>query len=272
MMRQGYDLPETLGHEVAGVTDDGTQVAIEPMVPCGSCDGCDRGAYHLCRSGPSMIYGVGRPGGMAEEMIVAERCLVPLPAGVDATEACLVEPLAVAVHGLRNIELRGDQRVAIIGGGSIGLCAVAAARASGAHVSLSARHDAQERAGAALGAEAVDGEYDLVVDAAGTKSALEQAVQWVRPGGTLLLLGTYWDGLELPGTLLCMKEVRVVPSMTYSQRSGSRDVEAAAALMAQAPEIAANLISHRFPLEAAAEAFDAAGNRERGAIKVVLEP
>ncbi len=46
-------LPVTLGHELAGVTDDGTPVAIEPIAPCGSCDQCAAGAYHLCRNGPS---------------------------------------------------------------------------------------------------------------------------------------------------------------------------------------------------------------------------
>src|SRR5512145_1960522 len=123
-----------LGHEVAGVTDDGTPVAIEPLSPCGACAACVRGDYNLCERGPRMIHGVGCDGGMADELRVPARALVRLPAGVALGDASLVEPLAVVLHGLRRAGLRGGERVAVVGGGAIGLCAVAAARAAGAEV------------------------------------------------------------------------------------------------------------------------------------------
>ena len=71
---------------------------------------------------------------------------------------------------------------------------------AGFDTTLVARHDAQIEAGARLGARnGTDGTYDLVVDAAGTRAALEAAVALCRPGGTLLLVASYWDGLiELP--------------------------------------------------------------------------
>ena len=80
-------------------------------------------------------------GGMSECIVVPERCLVPLAPGVSARDACLVEPLAVAIHGLRLAGVRGDHRVAVVGGGTIGLCAVAAVTGLGAPVALVARHD-----------------------------------------------------------------------------------------------------------------------------------
>ncbi len=108
---------------------------------------------------------------------------MPLPAGVALGDACLVEPLAVVLHGLRRAGLRGGERVAVIGGGAIGLCAVAAARAAGAEVALVARHDAQRAAGERLGAGArASGSYDLVIDAAGTESALAQRGRAVPAG------------------------------------------------------------------------------------------
>lgn len=268
----GFDLPHILGHEMAGIAPDGSAVAIEPLLPCGVCAQCRSGDYNLCERGPAIILGSAHDGGMAEELIVPERCLVPLAAGVDVADACLVEPLAVAVHGMRRAGLRGDQRVAVVGGGTIGLCSVAAARASGAEVALIARHDAQREAGARLGAvEATDG-YDLVVDAAGTRPALETALALCRPGATLLLVATYWSGFELPGFALCMKEVNVVPASMYGRAGPSRDVDVAAGLLARQREIAPALITHRFPLEAAPEAFRTAADRRAGAIKVVLEP
>jgi threonine dehydrogenase-like Zn-dependent dehydrogenase len=269
----GFPLAHTLGHEMAGLTPDDTPVAIEPLLPCQSCEHCRVGAYNLCVRGPSIVIGTGHDGGMAEEIRVPEHCLVRLPAGARPEDACLVEPLAVAVHGLRRARLRGGQRVAVVGGGSIGLCALAAATSAGAAVGLVARHEAQREAGRRLGASASpEGEHDLVIDAAGTESALEQAVGLCRPGGTLLLLATYWSGLSLPGFALCMKEVSVVPASMYGREGAARDVDVAAGLLAARPEIARTLITHRFPLEAAPEAFRAAADRSAGAIKVVLEP
>jgi threonine dehydrogenase-like Zn-dependent dehydrogenase len=191
---------------------------------------------------------------------------------VAVADASLVEPLAVVLHGLRRARLCGGERVAVIGGGSIGLCCVVAARAAGAHVDLVARHDAQRAAGERLGAGSASGTYDLVIDAAGTKSALEAALPLCRPGARLLLVATYWSGLELPGFALCMKEVDVIPASLYGRAGASRDVDVAAAILARAPDAADAIITHRFPLDAAPEAFAAAAGRKSGAIKVVLEP
>jgi threonine dehydrogenase-like Zn-dependent dehydrogenase len=268
----GFALGKTLGHELAGTTPDGTAVAIEPILPCGRCANCISGIYNLCALGPGIVMGIAHDGGMAEEVVVPERCLVPLHPAIPVANASLVEPLAVVVHGLRRARLRGGERVAVIGGGSIGLCSVLAARATGAHVDLVARHDAQRAAGARLGAGEASGTYDLVIDAAGTKSALEAALPLCRPGARLLLVATYWSGLELPGFALCMKEVDVIPASLYGREGASRDVDVAAAILARQPEAADVLITHRFPLDAAREAFATAADRKSGAIKVVLEP
>jgi threonine dehydrogenase-like Zn-dependent dehydrogenase len=268
----GTPLPRTLGHEMAGITRDGTPVAIEPLLACGRCARCREGAINLCDLGPGTILGVAHDGGMADELVVPERCLVRLPAGLEPEDACLAEPLGVAVHGMWRAGLRGDQRVAVVGAGSIGLCAVAAATTAGAEVGLVARHETQREAGRRLGAGEAQGGCDLVVDAAGTASALSRAVELCRPGGTLLLLATYWEGLELPGFALCMKEVNVVPASLYGRHGATRDFDVAAGILAARPEIAEILITHRFPLDAAAEAFAAAADRASGAIKVVLEP
>lgn len=271
MIAAGFPLPHTLGHEMAGVTPDGTPVAIEPLQPCGRCDACRAGHYNRCALGPSIVMGTGRDGGMAEEIVVPARCLVPLAATAAVADACLVEPLAVAVHGMRRVGLRGNARVAVVGGGSIGLCAVAVAGASGAEVALAARHECQREAGERLGAREISGDYDVVIDAAGTEAALAQALGLCRSGGTLLLLATYWEGLTLPGFVLCLKEVNVVPASMYGRTGIARDVDVAAATLAARPEIGETLITHRFPLEAAPEAFAAAADRRHGAIKVVLE-
>jgi threonine dehydrogenase-like Zn-dependent dehydrogenase len=272
MLAHGYHPPVTLGHELAGELSDGTPVAIEPLVPCGTCELCAAGDYNLCRSAPSMIVGIMRDGGMAEELLVPERCLVPLPAGVAVRDASLVEPLAVCLHGLRKVGVHGGQRVAVVGAGSIGLLAVAAARATGADVGLVSRHEAQAAAGERLGARPAEGEYDVVVECAGTESALQTCCELAKPGAALVLLSSYWEGFKLPGFILMLKELRVRPSNMYGRHAAGRDVDGAAALLAREPELPRTVITHRLPLDAAPEAFRIARNRQAGAIKVVLEP
>jgi threonine dehydrogenase-like Zn-dependent dehydrogenase len=267
-------LPFTLGHEFAGVLDDGTPVAIDPGAPCGVCDQCRGGADHRCRTGSGRVLGVGVDGGMAERVVVREAAVIPLPAGLDPPDACLVEPLGVAVHGLRIADVTAATRVAVVGAGAIGLAAVAAARGVGAdEVGLVARHPHQQVAGERLGASIVgDGEYDVVVEAAGTETALATAAALCRPGGEVLLLSTQWQPVPVPGIVALMKELTFRWSYTYGTHPGGRDLDDAAALLARDAEIAATLVTHRFPLDEAPAAFRVAADRSHGAIKVVLEP
>jgi threonine dehydrogenase-like Zn-dependent dehydrogenase len=268
----GYGpLPVVLGHEFAGVLDDGTPVAVDPGQPCGACPQCASGLRHLCRNG--FILGVSLDGGMAERVRVRRDGLVPLPAGLPVAHACLVEPLAVAVHGLELAGIVGGERIAVVGAGSIGLAAVGVAAVAGAEVQLEARHPAQHAAGERLGATGPPtGEYDVVVEAAGSQSALDRAIELVRPGGLVMCVSTFWEGATMPGFDAAMKEVTLRWAYTYGHHAGGRDVDTAAALLARRPEIADTLITHRLPLAEAPEAFRVAADRAHGAIKVVLEP
>jgi len=264
--------PVTLGHEFAGRLDDGTLVAVDPSGPCGTCDQCRSGASHRCRTGATRAQGVAVDGGMADRVLVRDDAVVPLPEGLDVADACLVEPVGVAVHGLRVADARGGT-VAVVGGGSIGLAAVAAAADVGADVGIVARHPHQQVAGERLGGRVVDrGEYDVVVEAAGTEDALATAAQLCRPGGTVLFLSTHWTPVAIPGIVAAMKELRFAWGYTYGTHAGGRDVDDAADLLARTPTIAETLVTHRFPLEEAPEAFRVAADRQAGAIKVVLEP
>jgi L-iditol 2-dehydrogenase len=273
MISAGFDLPSTLGHEVAGTLRDGRAVALEPIAPCGHCDLCMQGDYSLCRLSAGMVYGMGRDGGMAEQIIVPARCIVHLPDNVSASDACLVEPLAVAAHGLRMLNLKPTSRVAIVGAGAVGLAAAAILTPHVTTVDIAARHPAQmaaaERIGAGLNPS---GEYDFVVECAGTSAALKQAARLCKPGATILLLATYWDGVMLPAFEVSMKALKIYASFMYDRQGLVRDVDVAAQILAQRPELPGILITHRLPLDAAAEAFAIAANRQAGAIKVVLEP
>jgi len=271
LIAMGLPLANTLGHEFAGVLDDGRAVAIEPLVPCGTCDLCGEGRPNLCRAGTGIIMGIGRDGGMADEIWVPERCLVPVPKEVAVENACLTEPIAIAVHGVREGGVAPGDRVVVIGGGSIGLCALVAAQAAGAEVSVVARYRHQIEAAERLGGVGLESEYPVVIDCAGTAESLDQAVQLCRPGGTLILLATYWQGMTLPGMALCLKEVRIVPSSLYAHRHDTSDFERAAQILASHPEVADTVITHRLPLDEAGRAFEIAADRKSGVIKVALD-
>ena len=276
ILDSGFPIFGIPGHEIAGELEDGTPVAIEPIDPCGRCRYCLGGDHQVCVSGIEMVYGVGRDGGMAEQIRVPADCIVPLPRGLDATTAFLVEPLAVAVHGIRRARIDGSMRVLVVGGGTIGLCAVAAATSARAQVDLVARHPAQISGGRQLGAEIVDsgkdGDYDVVLDCAGSASATAASCEALRPNGTLLMLASSWDSIELPGLVVAAKELDIVISTMYGRAGTVRDVDAAAAILGNREEVSDALISHRFPLSKAPEAFQVSRDRKGGAIKVVLEP
>lgn len=113
--------------------------------------------------------------------------------------------------------------------------------------------------------------YDVVIEAAGTTSALQRSVELVKPGGKVSLLGVHYNGLDVPYAALLKKEVTLAISMGYCGYAGQREMRQAAEMLAGRPEIPDALITHRFPLEDAAEAFRVAGDRESGAVKVVVE-
>lgn len=263
----------TPGHEIAGFAPDGRAVAIEPTVTCGTCTYCIRGDTSICADAVARLIGVGSDGGMAEFVSVPSGSLVALPGGLDVADASLIEPTAVAVRGLQLADLRAGDHVTVVGGGPIGLCAVAVAVSMGATVELQARHDRQRAAGERLGAvDGSDRPCDLVVDAAGTTSSLAAAAARCRPAGTVLALATYWDQTDVPGLDLSTKEIRLQSSMMYGRTRGYRDMDLAAHVVAATPELARTVITDRFPLDGAVEAFDRAGDRRAGAIKVILEP
>lgn len=262
----------TPGHEISGTTPNGKFVAIEPMLSCGECSYCNRGSQPYCESALPNTMGIGIDGGMAEKVIVPERFLTPLPKSVSIQDAFLTEPLAVAVRSLLRVKANSVNRVVVVGGGTIGLCCVAVAKYFGAEVELVARHRHQIEAGYRLGAQAYQQQKaPVVVEAAGTASALATAVDLAEKGGVVAIPSTYWDPTELPGMSMGMKEVSLVPSITYGNTQGERDFELAVKILASTPELPAAIITHRYPLDAASDAFDTARSRNLGAIKVAID-
>jgi 2-desacetyl-2-hydroxyethyl bacteriochlorophyllide A dehydrogenase len=263
-----------LGHELAGVRDDGTAVVVEAIYGCMECELCRRGAYNLCPTHGQRALGIGADGGMAEQFRAPSARLVPVPAGLDVQDASVVEPATVSWHAVRLAGTGPGRRVAVVGAGALGLLAVAGAlRQGGEDVALEARHPHQLEAGERLGARAgTDGLYDVVVEAAGTAASLARSAELVAPGGTVVVLGVHLGTVELDWMPLFHREARLIPSLGYCRHEGGREMDDAAAMLAEDPEIARALITHRYPIDDSAEAFRVAADRASGAIRVVIEP
>jgi len=218
------------------------------------------------------MYGVSLDGGLADEAWVDPVCATPLPPTLALDVACLVEPIAVALHGAHRAGVGDGTRVLIIGAGPIGLCAVTVSRDLGAKVDTTAHRAERLAAAERLGAGREPGsDYDVVLDAAGTQGSLDQAVRRVRPGGTVGVLAGFWEPVTI-GMSLLMKEAVLVPSFTYGHHHGISEFEEAVRLLDATPELPEAVITHRFPLDDAAEAFRVAADRTSGAIKVVVVP
>lgn len=217
------------------------------------------------------FLGVTLDGGMAERVRAPATCLRPLPPGLTPADACLAEPLAVALHGLHRAGVSPEQRVLVVGAGPIGLCAVVAASSLGAAVDVAElRTDRLERA-VALGAgdDAEADSYDVVVDAAGTSGSLGLAVRRCASGGTVALVATHWTPVEL-GIELQLREITLVPAYLYGHHRGQMEFDQALHLLS-ATDLAGVAISHRVTLQRATDGFELAGGAG-DVSKVVLEP
>src|SRR5437667_5856063 len=297
---QPQSLPD--GHEVAGEVMSlpnsyagpirtGDLVAIDTIChgkACGACVFCRAGQTFHC---PERNKTPGWGGAFADFIRRHPAGLFRLPSGMSAEQGALVEPLAVGVHAIRRARMAQGATVVIIGAGTIGLMTLLAARALGADkVHVVARHAHQAAAartfGAttavqAEGAEAVslirdltDGVgADLVVEAVGRHAEpLELAWQLVRPQGSVAVLGIFPQPVLLNLLRPILREVSITFPICYGVIDGRHDFEVAIELIASGRVLTDGMVTHRFPLEQAAAAFQTAADKSSGSLKVHIRP
>ncbi len=278
--------PLVLGHEAAGVIASGpragTRVAIDPSLPCGTCDACERGLGHLC---PRVRF-LGHSdtdGALRELMTWPEDRLVPLPDAVDDVAGAVLEPLGVAIHALRLADLRPGGTIAITGAGPIGQLLirlafaagatrvvatdilphrVEAARASGAVAELVDGGTERERL-----LEALDGRLvDTAIEIAGVDDAIATAAVLVRPGGTVVVAGIpAGNNSVVPASVLRRKGL----DLRFSRRM-NRVYPEAIALVASGRIRPGEVVTATYPLDDVDAAFASAARREGG--KVIVRP
>jgi L-iditol 2-dehydrogenase len=249
--RRGHPLllgppPSPFGHELCGIeAATGRRVVAANSAPCGACDGCRRGGQ--CLELAPLLNGA-----YAELIVVPERIaqanLLPVPAGLAPEVAAMVEPLACCLHGVDRAGIEPGDRVAVLGTGPIGLMLCACiADAGGLPVAVGGR--AERRALVAdFGGEPGDGAgSDVVVEAAGSAAAWRDAVELVRPGGTVLFFGGLPRGTDVPVSAyrLHYEELTLRGAFHHTPRT----VRAALAFLASGARPWERLITHRVGLE-----------------------
>lgn len=236
----GLAAPVTLGHEVVGVVETagpeadieiGARVAPWPLLTCGTCRACRTGHANRC---PNLVaLGMSADGGMADYLAVEARRCARVGPDVAPERAVLVEPFAVALHGVHQADVTGA-RVAVVGIGSLGLCVVESALLQGAAkvVALSRSAGSRDLAIAAGAAAAVDlagtdsVDADIVFETGGAAATIATAMRAVRAGGTIVVLGAH-QGLTGVGLLdLTVREVVLQGAVSHCFE---RDFAAAAA-------------------------------------------
>lgn len=271
--------PIILGHECAGIWNGKTNVAIDPAIPCGHCEFCQRGLQHVCPDGK--FLGGSEKGALVEWVALPEHCLYPLPASLNLLDGVMLEPLGVALHAISLAPILPGQTVGVFGCGPIGLLIIQLAQLSGAykifatdklpHRLEAARHYGASATFLADGHEAatilsqVQGRgLDITFEAAGDDKAVAAAVHTCVPGGTMVTVGiTAGDQIMLPAGAARSKEltVKVAHRMNH-------DYPRAINLLSSGKIDVQSLISHQFPLADYAKAFAVA--EQRTGLKVVI--
>lgn len=281
--------PQVIGHEMsgrvaalgAGVDADwvtGQPVTVMPLRWCDSCPACHAGHRHICQR--LTFVGIDSPGSMQAQWTVPANLLVALPDDLPLEHGALVEPTAVAVHDVRRAGLEVGQRVAVVGGGPIGVLIALVARAGGAEPVVFELDPHRRAVAEGLGLRTVDpgtvGATDFVrewtgdagvpvaFEVSGSAAGLGTAVDILAVRGRLVVVAIHGAPRPVDLHRFFWRELTMVGARVYERT----DYERAVRLIQQGAVPVGSLISRVEPLDRAADAFAALGGG--GAVMKVL--
>ena len=290
----GVRYPVVMGHESTGVIDSigdgltgikpGQHVIINPIITCGQCDSCLRGAGHLCRN--AGLFGREVEGSMGEYVNLAARYVHPLPDRLPLADATLIETLATVRHSQVRLGLKAGESVVVIGQGTTGLLHTRLAVLAGANPVIAVSRtrwklDTATQMGAHhaidLTAEKAVGEVtrltggsgaDVVIDTAGGASVLMAAIDMLRPGGRL---SPYAISRECcPGFTtfpMYYKEISIIGSRALTDADMAPSID----LVASGKIDVSNFVSARYPLDRTPEAFEEYERNPGKVLRIVID-
>jgi len=290
--------PLVMGHEAAGIVAEvgegvtrfaiGDRVTFDSTVYCGACGYCLSGQINLCDN--RQVVGVSTPdfrraGAFAEFVTVPEHIVYRLPGELSFAEAAMLEAVSVALHAVAVSNLKGGETALVIGAGMIGLLTLQAARAAGVARILVADIDATrlklaQESGAdatilASGSAMVDEVLrqtggrgvDLVLEAVGRDETVSAAIDAVRKGGTVTLIGNITPQVTLPLQKVVSRQIRLQGSC-----ASSGEYPQAIELVSNGKIKVTPLITAVAPLSDGARWFERLHSREPNLMKIVIDP
>jgi L-iditol 2-dehydrogenase len=290
--------PIIMGHEASGVVAgvgssvrgfaEGDRITFDSMVSCGKCDFCRRGAVNLCDS--RQVLGVScnefrRDGAFAEYVVVPHHIAVSLPESISFEQAAMVEPVSVALHAGNITPVRLGDTGLVVGAGMIGLLTLQCLRLAGcARVFILDLDDARLRVARELGADEafnpktcdVKAEIlgrtngrgvDVAMEAVGATEPIQTAIECLRKGGSLTLIGNISRTIELPLQPVVTRELRVQGSC-----ASANDYPACVELISRGKIRVDPIISARAPLDEGPRWFERLYAHEPNLMKVILNP
>lgn len=290
--------PIIMGHEAAGTvaavgTDvaklkQGDRITFDSTIYCGQCEYCRRGEVNLCNN--RQILGVSIPewrreGAFAEYVVVPERITYPLPEVIPFEHAAMIEPLAVAVHAVSLAQIAPETTALVMGAGMIGLLVLQVLKEAGcSRIFVVDIDDTRLRLATELGASAVINAktsdtkeqidrltngtgVDIALEAVGSTPTVKSAIESVRKGGHVTLIGNVTPQVEIPLQIVVSRELTLQGSA-----ASSGEYPECIDLLARGSIRVDPLISAIAPLEQGAEWFGRLHRREPNLMKVVLTP
>ncbi len=291
---QVVEYPFAVGHEGAGQVESigkgvtrvqpGDRVAIEPAMPCWECDQCLEGRPHTCRNLKFLGCPGQAEGSLSEFIVMPESSCFKIPDAMSYDEAAISEPLAIGLYAVRqSIPMEGAS-VGILGFGPIGMSVLLPARAMGAEKiyvtdKIRERLDIASASGAHLTGnpehEDVVDKFireeprllDVVFECCGQQEALDQAIELLKPGGKLMIIGIpEFDRWSFPSDLARRKEITL-----QHVRRQNEALQPALDMLEQGTLDVSRMPTHRFSFDQAREAFDLVAGYQDGVMKAMIE-
>jgi L-iditol 2-dehydrogenase len=291
---QVVEYPFTVGHEGAGIVEKvgksvttvkpGDRIAIEPAMSCGECDQCKAGRPHTCRNLKFLGCPQQAEGCLSEYIVLPEQCCLPIRDSMTFDQAAISEPLAIGVYAVhQSIPMQGA-KIAILGAGPIGESVLLPAIALGAtKVYVTDKIDerlylAQQNGAYWTGnpdkgniVDAIKEQEPLLLDAVfeccGQQQALDQAIEILKPGGKLMIIGipafSRWS--------FNVDDARRKEICIQSVRRQNHTTDVALEMINEGIVNVNNWATHRFKLEEAKAAFDLVADYKDGVLKAMID-
>lgn len=286
--------PFTVGHEGAGVVVEvgssvkrakpGDIIAIEPAMPCWECDQCLAGRHHTCRK----LRFLGCPGQadgcLSEYIVMPEKSCFPLQKDLSPDNGVISEPLAIGVYSVKKSIGMDGAKVGILGFGPIGMSVMLAAKVQGATIfyvtdKIDSRLSIAMKEGATMTVNPINEDVvkkitqkeplalDVVFECCGQQEAFDQAVDLLKPGGKLMVVGIP----EFDQWSMNVEKTRRREITVQFVRRQVDCVESSLVMMKNGRINVSNMITHRFPFNNTKEAFDLVAEYKDGVMKALID-